>query len=152
MVIVNFPANFSLTRREAVVVPRERVQRVLHSFFSKGVYKNHPFYLYIPFLHDHDLPRRPPQVTSGIQTGMTGRDAAANKSLRALAGTGFGVKNWAGSGRYRKDPQNAHRIFDLHDFLFVVLVVVCFYLTSRTWDTLSTKFIHKIILWKHKAW
>ena len=50
---------------------------------------------------------------------------------------GPGVLIWAGSGRYRKDPQNPHRIFILTVFLRALLVevVVCWYVSSRTWDT-----------------
>ena len=42
---------------------------------------------------------------------------------------------WAGSGRYRKDPQNPHRIFVVLVSLLAQLVVVCWYVNSRTWDT-----------------
>ena len=48
------------------------------------------------------------------------------------------VMAWAGSGRYRKDPQNnPHRIFILKVFLLALfLVVVCWYVSSRTGDVL----------------
>ena len=45
------------------------------------------------------------------------------------------VAIWAGRGRYRKEPQNPHRIFILTVFLFGLLVFVCLYVSSRTWDS-----------------
>ena len=46
------------------------------------------------------------------------------------------VNNWAGSGRYRKGPrQNPRRIFVVQVFLLALLVVVCCYVSSRTWDS-----------------
>ena len=38
------------------------------------------------------------------------------------------ARNWAGSGRYRKGPQNPHRIFVVLVFLFGSLVVGCWYM------------------------
>ena len=45
----------------------------------------------------------------------------------------------AGSGRYRKDPQNPHRIFVVRVYLLAQLVVVCWYVSSRTGDVLVGK-------------
>ena len=45
------------------------------------------------------------------------------------------VPSWAGSGRYRKEPQNPHRIFVVRVSLLGQLVVVCWHVSSRTWDT-----------------
>ena len=47
-----------------------------------------------------------------------------------------GVAVWAGSGRYRRKPQNLQRIFSVRVLVFVhsLLVVVCWYVSNRTWD------------------
>ena len=44
------------------------------------------------------------------------------------------VPHWAGSGRYRNDPQNPHRIFTLSHVPRFVLGLLR-YVSSRTWDT-----------------
>ena len=49
--------------------------------------------------------------------------------------TDMSVETWAGSGRYRNGPQNPHRIFIVRVSLLAQLVVVCWYVRSRTWGT-----------------
>ena len=68
-------------------------------------------------------------VTSadGTMAGLLGASPGASVSVQ--------VAVWAGSGRYRKGPQNPHRIFVLPVSLLFQLVVVCWYVNSRTWDT-----------------
>ena len=57
------------------------------------------------------------------------------------------VCSWAGSGRYgTKEPQNPHRIFVVRVSLLAQLVVVCWFVSSRTWDTRRGVYPHNSCL------
>ena len=57
-----------------------------------------------------------------------GEQAGLHDGFNVLCGVNGAGKSWAGSGRYRKGPQNPHRFVVVLVFLFGLFVVVCWYM------------------------